>query len=162
MRLEVPETEIAFLGTANSLESKIVPRAGFAFYPIKAKGFPHRPGKDLWLAYREYKTGVGQSLALMDQLKPDVVVGTGGYVCGPVLSAAKKRGIPHLIHEQNAYPGRNNRFMARGADVVCISYEQTRRFFKRAHKVVLTGNPVREVFYNLDRATARVVRDDGK
>ena len=46
-------------------------------------------------------------------------------------------------------------FMARGADVVCISYEQTRRFFKRAHKVVLTGNPVREVFYNLDRATAR-------
>ncbi|HHX36471.1 MAG TPA: undecaprenyldiphospho-muramoylpentapeptide beta-N-acetylglucosaminyltransferase [Clostridiaceae bacterium] len=155
LREDDPDTRIVFLGTAHSMESKIVPRAGFAFHKIKARGFPHRPGKELWQAYSEFKKGMRQSLDLMADLKPDVVVGTGGYVCGPVLAAAKRLHIPHVIHEQNAFPGRNNRLMARGADVVCISYERTRKYFHRAQRVVLTGNPVREVFYNLDRMTAR-------
>ena len=150
-----PSARILFCGTPHGLEHEIVPRAGFEFEPIRASGFPRRLNRALVRAVQDYGAGRRRAMELIREYRPDAVVGTGGYVCGPLLSAAARLGVPRLIHEQNAFPGRSNRLMSRGAAVVCISYEGTRPYFGGADKVVLTGNPVRSVFSELDRAAAR-------
>ncbi len=156
-RLKVvrPEMNLIFCGTADGLEAHLVPRAGFAFCPIKAERFPRRVNGQLAKAIRAYQKGRQQAADLIRQHQTVAVVGTGGFVCGPLLGAAKQLGVPRLIHEQNAYPGRSNRLMSRGAELVCISYEQTRSYFKRAQQVICTGNPVQEVFKYTERAQAR-------
>lgn len=150
-----PEVEIVFCGTQSGLESDIVPRAGYRFEVIRASGLPRKLGRQLLTAWQDFQAGKKQAAALIKQYRPAVVVGTGGYVCGPVLAAAKKAKVPILIHEQNAYPGRSNRLMSKGAETVCISYEQTRSYFKQAKKVVLTGNPVRGEYWSIDKEKAR-------
>jgi UDP-N-acetylglucosamine--N-acetylmuramyl-(pentapeptide) pyrophosphoryl-undecaprenol N-acetylglucosamine transferase len=155
LRAVYPAARIVFCGTASGLESDIVPRSGYDFEVIRASGFPRRLNRRLLRAFQDYFAGKRRSLELLRRYRPDVVVGTGGYVCGPVLAAAKQAGIPILIHEQNAFPGQSNRLMSRGADAVCISYPQTAAYFARAKKVVVTGNPVRAEFWQLDPLSAR-------
>lgn len=150
-----PNIHIVFCGTDTGIESDIVPRAGFEFVPIDAKGFPRRINKALFEAAQSFRRGRMQAIELVKRLKPAAVMGTGGYVCSPLLAAAKAMDVPRLIHEQNAFPGRSNRFMSNGADVVCISYENTRSYFKRAKRVVYTGNPVRSLFESIDQEAAR-------
>lgn len=150
-----PRANVIFCGTENGIEHEIVTRSGFEFHTIKASPFPRKISSELIKAALTFRAGRKMAEDLIDEIKPDVVVGTGGYVCGPVLGAAMSRGVPRLIHEQNAYPGKSNLYTSRGAEVICISYEQTRSFFTKAKKVVLTGNPVRSVFNHLDRETAR-------
>lgn len=77
---------------------------------------------------------------MLKEFKPDVVIGTGGYVCGPVVYAAAKMGIPTIVHEQNSVPGLTNKFLSRYVDKIAICFEEAREFFPE-HKVVLTGNP---------------------
>lgn len=162
VRAKYPEAQIVFCGTALGLESRVVPEAGFAFQPIEAKPFPLRPSLTLFHALRAYREGKRECLELIRRYKPQVVVGTGGYVCGPLLAAARKLGVPTLIHEQNAYPGRSNRYAGRRADTVCISYEEAGPYFKRAKRLVRTGNPVRPEYFSLpEDACARARRDLG-
>lgn len=155
LRAGYPDARIIFCGTEHGLENDIVPRTGYAFETIRASGFPRKLNRKLVGAVRDFRAGKKRALELIDAYRPDAVVGTGGYVCGPVLAAAKSAGVPILIHEQNAFPGQSNRVMSKGADVVCISFEQTRPYFRKAHKVVLTGNPVREEFWRIGRRAAR-------
>ncbi len=150
-----PEVDIRFCGTAHGMESKLIPAAGYPYHPIRARGFPRRPSVELFRASADYLAGRRQCEALIREYRPFAVVGTGGYVCGPLVAAARRAGIPVLLHEQNALPGRANRFLSRGAHSVCISYEGTGTFFPRAKSVLLTGNPVREIFFHTDRDEAR-------
>lgn len=150
-----PEVDIRFCGTANGMESKLVPATGHPFHTIRARGFPRVPSREMMRAFADLFAGRKACAALIRQYQPFAVVGTGGYVCGPLVAAARSAGLPVVLHEQNAFPGRANRMLSRGARLVCVSYEGTARYFPRAREVILTGNPVRNVFFHTDRMEAR-------
>lgn len=150
-----PEAEILFCGTARGLESDMVPRAGYSFQEIRAKGLPSKPGKEAVKALKEILAGRKQCIQLIKRYKPDAVIGTGGYVCSPLISAAARLKVPALLHEQNAYPGRSNKMMAGRCQSVCISFPGTEKYFRTSAPVVLTGNPVRQIFFELEKKQAR-------
>lgn len=137
---EYPETEFLYIGTENGLEANIIRRENIPFEAINITGFKRS------LSFENVKTifrfikGVKDSKKLIKQFNPDAVIGTGGYVCGPVVYAAAKRKIPTVIHEQNSVPGLTNKFLSKYVDIVAICFEQVGEFFPE-EKVVLTGNP---------------------
>jgi UDP-N-acetylglucosamine--N-acetylmuramyl-(pentapeptide) pyrophosphoryl-undecaprenol N-acetylglucosamine transferase len=155
IRRDHPDAEIRFCGTARGLESSLVPRAGFAFMAIRARGLPTRPSREMLRALADYFAGYRQCRRLLRDFRPNAVVGTGGYVCSPVVAAASGLRIPVLLHEQNAFPGRSNRLMARRSQAVCISFPGAERHFRTRAPITLTGNPVRDVFFHQDRREAR-------
>jgi UDP-N-acetylglucosamine--N-acetylmuramyl-(pentapeptide) pyrophosphoryl-undecaprenol N-acetylglucosamine transferase len=155
VRLDHPDAQIWFCGTARGLESELVPRAGYEFIPIRARGLPNRLNREFMAAVADFLAGRAECRKLLRKIRPDAVVGTGGYVCSPLVSAAARLKIPVLLHEQNAWPGRSNRLMARHSQVVCISLAGAERHFRTRAPIVLTGNPVRPVFFQLDRRQAR-------
>ena len=137
--------DIAFIGGSDKLESTLVPQHGFRFLPISAAGFPRRLTLQ-WLPTL-WKTfyGLLQSLRYMKALKPDIVIGTGGYVSGPVLLAGHLCKIPIAIQEQNASVGLTNGILARWADVAYLAMEAVRasHAFRRTTRIEVTGNPIR-------------------
>ncbi len=149
-----PDLEIIFIGSRDGIESELVPRAGFEFIEIPAYPFEKTP-RDMYKAVRDLWRGSQVCKKLIRERGIAAVIGTGGYVAAPLLSAAKKLRIPCLLHEQNAFPGRSNRMMSRGADVVCISYEKSASYFNKAQRVVMTGNPIDERFFQISKANAR-------
>ncbi len=150
-----PTAKIRFCGTARGIESNIVSRAGFEFTAIRARGLPTRPSPEMVRALADYLAGRRQCRQLLKEYRPNAVIGTGGYVCSPVVAAAASLGIPVLLHEQNAFPGRSNRLMARRSQAVCISFPGTERYFPKGTPITLTGNPVRGLFFHQNRQTAR-------
>lgn len=155
LRHDHPDAEICFYGTARGLESNLVPRAGFDFIAIRARGLPTRLSPDLFRALADYAAGYRQCRRLLREFRPNAVIGTGGYVCSPVVAAASSLRIPVLLHEQNAFPGRSNRLMARRSQAICVSFPGTEKRFSTHASITLTGNPVREVFFRQDRQSAR-------
>ena len=137
--------DIAFIGGSDKLESTLVPQHGFRFLPISAAGFPRRLTLQwlptLWKTFH----GLIQSLRYMKALKPDIVIGTGGYVSGPVLLAGLLCKIPIAIQEQNASVGLTNNILARWADVAYLAMESVRasNAFQRTTRIEITGNPIR-------------------
>ena len=137
--------DIAFIGGSDKLESTLVPQHGFRFLPISAAGFPRRLTLQwlptLWKTFH----GLIQSLRYMKALKPDIVIGTGGYVSGPVLLAGLLCKIPIAIQEQNASVGLTNNILARWADVAYLAMESVRasNAFRRTTRIEITGNPIR-------------------
>jgi UDP-N-acetylglucosamine--N-acetylmuramyl-(pentapeptide) pyrophosphoryl-undecaprenol N-acetylglucosamine transferase len=134
------DAEFLYIGTENGLESKIVPAAGIPFRSIEISGFKRKISLDNAKTIIRFIKGVSDSKSYIKEFKPDVVIGTGGYVCGPVVYAASKLKIPTIIHEQNSLPGITNKFLARYVDKVAICFEEAKAHFP-ADKTVLTGNP---------------------
>lgn len=137
-----PQAEFLYVGTERGLESTIVPKTGLAFQSVEIQGlrrsFSLENIKTLYLML----TSVQKSKKIIREFKPDVVVGTGGYVCAPVLYAAHRLGIPTIIHEQNSVAGVTNKFLAPYVNKIAICFEDVRSdFSKYAKKVVYTGNP---------------------
>jgi UDP-N-acetylglucosamine--N-acetylmuramyl-(pentapeptide) pyrophosphoryl-undecaprenol N-acetylglucosamine transferase len=133
-------TEFLYIGTENGLESQIVPRENILFKKIHITGFKRKLSfENVKTVYRFLK-GVMDSKKILNEFKPDVVIGTGGYVCGPVVYAASKLGIPTVIHEQNSVPGLTNKFLSRYVDKIAICFDAARDYFP-ASKVEFTGNP---------------------
>lgn len=135
--------EILFVGTQEGLEADIVPKAGYRLQTI------HVGGLERQLSWRNVQTllrtvgGVWQSRSILREFHPDIVIGTGGYVCGPVLLMASLLKIPTLIQEQNAIPGVTNRILARFVDKIAVGYAEAIPRFAAARKTVVTGNPIR-------------------
>lgn len=150
-----PDAEIRFIGTQDGIERELVTRAGFSFSSVQAAPFPRRPSTKLIHAFQSFWKGKKQALAMMNEWHPHVVIGTGGYVCSPVVAAAASLKIPVLLHEQNAFPGRSNRLMARKSQVICVAFSGTERYFPSSKPVVVTGNPVRLCFFHQDREKIR-------
>ncbi|WP_024833940.1 undecaprenyldiphospho-muramoylpentapeptide beta-N-acetylglucosaminyltransferase [Ruminiclostridium josui] len=138
------DADITFVGTIKGLETKLVPREGFPLETITVRGFKRKLSMDTLIAIKELIQSFFQASRLLKKINPDVVIGTGGYVCGPVLYMAAKKGIPTLIHESNAFPGVTNRLLERYVNYVAISFKDAEKYFKNKKKLVLTGNPVRE------------------
>ncbi len=146
-----PSAEITFVGTKKGLETRLVPREGFTLETITVRGFRRKLSLDTVLALKELVQSFFQASRLIKKLRPDVVIGTGGYVCGPVLYVAAKKGIPTLIHESNAFPGITNRLLERYVNCVAISFKDAEKYFKNKEKLVHTGNPVRQELLNTNR-----------
>jgi len=155
IRTENPDSIIEFCGTQRGLENDIVPRSGYSMHVIRARGMPQKLSVKMIRTLLDFFAGRKSCISLIRTFKPDVIVGTGGYVCSPLVSAAFHEHIPVLLHEQNAFPGRSNRLMSRKADVVCTSFADMEKCFPKAKSVVFTGNPVRSMFFCTIRDTAR-------
>lgn len=150
-----PETEILFVGTKRGLEKDLVPKNGYPIEFITVSGFNRKNLLKNFKTVADLMKGNHEARAIIKRFKPDVVIGTGGYVCGPVVRAAHKLGCRTFIHEQNAFPGMTNKLLEKHVEKVFIGFDAARKFFKNPEKLMFTGNPVRKVFYEADVAAAR-------
>ncbi|MGE5703798.1 MAG: undecaprenyldiphospho-muramoylpentapeptide beta-N-acetylglucosaminyltransferase [Clostridia bacterium] len=135
-----PQAAFLYIGTEKGLEADIVRRAGIPFQSIEIAGFKRKLSFDNVRTVWKFIRAVGRSKELIRAFQPDVVIGTGGYVCGPVVYAAAKLGVKTVIHEQNVVPGLANHFLSRYVNHVAVSFQESFAHFPKA-KTVLTGNP---------------------
>lgn len=140
---EEKDSEIIFIGTTRGLENDLVPRAGYELKTIEAYGLSKKISIDNMKKMCETLRATSKARKIIKEFKPDVVIGAGGYICGPVVWAAKKENIPVALHESNAFPGKAVKFLAKKADVVLISFEEARERIHSAKKIVFTGTPVK-------------------
>ncbi len=151
------QAEILFIGTEKGLESRLVPQAGYDISYIEVSGLIRRLTLKNFLVLKQFATAISRSKKIIRDFKPDLVIGTGGYVCAPVLFAAHSLGISTVVHEQNVVPGVTVKLAASSCDMICISFPETTKYLKpaQAKKCVLTGNPIREEMLEISRETAR-------
>jgi len=149
-RSEYPGTEVLFVGTRRKMDAASLSGHGFASCSIDCFGLKGKNPADLFKALAILPVSVIQAICHIRRFRPDLVLGVGGYVTGPVVTAARLLGIPAVIHEQNSVPGLANRKLARIADRVCLSLPDSGGYFP-AGKTVLTGNPVRQGIVDLAR-----------
>jgi len=150
LRRAEPGIEITCLGTARGLETTVVPAAGYPLELVPPVPLPRRPGADLLRVPGRLRRAVAETLAVLDRVRPDVVVGYGGYVSMPAYLAARRRRVPVVVHEQNALPGLANKAGARVARRVAVSFPDTP--LPHAEHV---GLPIRRMVSQLDRAALR-------
>ncbi len=142
---------LIYVGTPNGLEASIVSKEGIKFIPVTVEGLPRKISYKLIKAVFKLIKGSFQSNKIIKKYTPDVVIATGGYVCGPISYFAAKRGIKLVLHEQNAIPGLTNRILAGKADLICTTFEESLKYFKNNKKVEITGLPIRQSIYNSTR-----------
>ncbi len=135
------DLEVIYIGTHNRMEKDIVPNMGIKFISLEIYGLSKtnmiRNFKNIFLIKNAYK----KCLEIMKDFKPDLVIGTGGYVVYPVIKAAKKLKIKTFLHEQNSIPGKSNRALSHNTDLVGVSFKNSEVYFKSAKKVFYSGNP---------------------
>lgn len=139
---QYPDAEFLYIGSEKGLEKNIVTQRGIPFESVEVQGFKRSLSlgnvKTVWKAL----TSVQKAKKILKQFKPDVIIGTGGYVCGPVLYAGAKLGIRTMIHEQNSVAGVTNKILSKYVDHICTCFEAVHADFQSyKHKIVLTGNP---------------------
>ncbi len=146
---------VYYAGKPDSMESRLVPKQGFEFKSFSAAGFNRQKpwtlltsGAKIWFSSRKARKW-------LKTLKPDAVIGFGGYVSIPVGMAAAKEKIPLIVHEQNSASGLANRFLAKHADIVALTYKSAEKDFKAATATVVVGNPVRASLLQIDALSAR-------
>lgn len=144
IRRREPRSEILFVGALGRMEMERVPEAGYQIVGLPVSGFKRKLTfsnlRVLWNALRS----VRMAGKLIDDFKPDIAIGVGGYASGPLLRSAARKGIPTLLQEQNSYAGVTNKLLARRALKICVAYKNMEKYFP-AEKIVLTGNPVRNL-----------------
>lgn len=139
-----PGSEILFVGTKEKIEARVVPEKGFRFRTIWISGFHRSMRLSNLLFPVKVCVSMMQAFSILKEFRPDVVIGTGGYVSGPMLYAATLNGIPTLIQEQNSYPGETTRFLAKRVNEVHLAFEQSKKHLTQARTVVVSGNPTRK------------------
>ena len=154
-----PSAEIHFAGRKEGMEYRLVTQAGYPFHHIEITGFQRR------LSLNNIKRNIitlwnlalsgPKARAMMKEVQPDLVIGCGGYVSGPVVRCAAKKGIKTAIHEQNAFPGVTNKILAKQVDLVFAAMPDAVQRLGAPDKTVVTGNPVREEMFRQDRPAAR-------
>ena len=154
-----PGCKILFVGADGGMETRLVPKEGFALRTVTITNFrrsmtPAAIGHNVGTAVNLVRSA-GQAKAILEEFKPDLVVGTGGYASYPVVKAAAKRGIPTAVHESNAIPGLTTKALSKVVDVVMVGFEESKSHYDHAKEVVLTGTPVREEFFRCTKAEAR-------
>ncbi|MBQ6824551.1 MAG: undecaprenyldiphospho-muramoylpentapeptide beta-N-acetylglucosaminyltransferase [Clostridia bacterium] len=149
------DAEILFIGNRGKIEETLVGKAGYPFRAVQTQGFRRKLTLDNFKTVQLYLKAKKDCKAIIKEFKPDVVIGTGGYVSGPVVAAAQSLGVPTCIHEQNAYPGVTSKMLAGKADIVFISFPGSEKYFGKTKKMVLSGNPLREEVLNTSRTAAR-------
>lgn len=160
------KSEILFAGTPNGMEATLVKKAGFDFAPINVKGFSRSfAPKDIAHNFSAVYTAMlsnTRAKSIINEFKPDIVIGTGGYVSGPIVLAATKMGIKTAIHEQNAFPGVTTRLLSKKVDIVFSAVEEAREHLEVKGRFEVVGNPVREsvIMKSKDEAKRELNLDD--
>ncbi len=139
-----PDAEIVFVGTREGLESQIIPRYGYQLQYITVAGFQRKFSFSTITSAVKLLFGMKEAYRLIKKLKPDLVIGTGGYVCGPILIWSAFMGIPTCIQEQNAMPGVTNKILAHFVKRIFLGYKEGEKYFSGKAPKIFTGNPVRE------------------
>ena len=141
---QYPECELLYVGTEKGLEMDIVGKRGdIPFQTIRVEGLPRKISPALIKAGIKALNGCLDARKVISDFRPDVVIGTGGYVCGPIVLAAKLAGVPALIHEQNALPGITNKLLSKWVDCVMVNFAASKSYFAHPERVRVTGLPVR-------------------
>lgn len=137
------DSKIIFIGTSRGIENDLVPRAGYELKTVEAYGFTAKISIDsIKKNFRTLK-GFKQAKEIIKEFNPDIVIGTGGYICGGAITAAHKLNIPTVIHESNAYPGKATKFLEKKLDKILVGFEETKKYFNDQSKVVWTGTPTK-------------------
>ena len=150
----IPSANFVFIGTNNGLEKDIIPRAGYHLEFISSAGIERKLSLKGIFALKEGLKGVGQAINHLRKIQPEVVIGTGGYVSGPVMLAAVMLGFPTAIHEQNAYPGVTNKLLNPLVKKVFLTFPEAQERFARKNNLILTGLPVRREILTAKREEA--------
>jgi len=150
-----PNAEILFIGTEKGMESDIVPKAGYQIKFITVSYLRRKISIHNIKSAGMLLKGILEARQIIKGFKPDIVIGTGGFVCGPVVYMASKLGIKTIIHEQNVFPGLTNRILDRYVNRIALSFEEAEKYFKGKNKLVVTGNPIREDFLDITEEEAR-------
>lgn len=149
-----PKAEIIFAGTQQGLEKDIIPRYGYPLKFIEVAGFKRSISFDTLRSIYKLFKGLSDSYKLINEEKPDLVIGTGGYVCGPVVFMAARKGIPCCIQEQNAMPGATNKILSHVVKKVFLGYQEGAKYFKGSAELEYTGNPIRTEILEHTKAQA--------
>lgn len=160
LKQNYPDSEILFAGTGDHMESRLVPSAGFDFKTIEISGFrrsvsPKATAHNIKTVFQILKSSA-QSKKIIKEFNPDVAVGFGGYVSGPVLQSAVKLGIPSCIHEQNAFPGVTNKALAKEVNAVMLTSEDAKKHLEIKNECYITGLPVRGEILTADKYKSRI------
>jgi UDP-N-acetylglucosamine--N-acetylmuramyl-(pentapeptide) pyrophosphoryl-undecaprenol N-acetylglucosamine transferase len=146
-----PQTEILYVGTDAGMETKLVPEAGLKFASVPGQGLPRKISIETLKVGAKSLKALWETKQILKKFKPDLVVGTGGYVSGPVVLTAALFGIPTLLHEQNALPGVTNKILARFVRKVMVTFPDSMAHFGNQKKLILTGLPVRSEIGQVSR-----------
>ena len=150
-----PESEIAFVGTPRGIENKLVPKAGYKLYHVDVMGLRRSLSlKNIKAAYLAL-TSPAKAKKIIKEFKPDIVIGTGGYVSWPVCKAAAKMGVPTALHESNAVPGMAVRMLSASADRIFLNFEKAGEGLECKDKLMLVGCPMLGSFNKITKAEAR-------
>lgn len=155
----MPDSEFLFIGAKGQMETDLVPRAGYKIETVRVRAL----SRDKTLGGLFHNISAAWHLVrstiivkrIIKRFKPDVVVGTGGYVCYPVLKAASMLGIPTAVHESNAVPGLTTRMLSGIVDMIMLGFEDSRKYYKNPEKTVITGTPVRGEFSKYSKKAAK-------
>ncbi len=160
MKAIFPETEILFIGTPTGLESRLVTKAGYEFRGVEMAGFQRSLsvksiGRNVKAAYCYFVSAKLQVRRILKEFQPDIVIGTGGYVTGTVLTQAASLGIRIVTHESNSYPGMATKLLAKKADKVLLATEDAKKHLSSTERCIVTGNPLRSNIEIEEREAAR-------
>ena len=143
IKQQEPNSEIIFIGTKRGLENDLVPRAGYGLKTIEAYGLSKKISIDNLKKMCATLNATKKARKIIKEFKPDIIVGAGGYICGPVVWAGKKEKVQVILHESNAFPGKAVKMLAPKANTVLISFEEARSRIPKAKNIVCTGTPVK-------------------
>lgn len=159
LREKFPEAEFLFVGVEDSMETELVPREGYPIKTLLVSGLRRSLSpKNIMYNLRSLcrtEMAAMKSKRIIREFAPDAVLGTGGYVCYPVIRAAKALGVPALIHESNAFPGLTTKMLEKYADRIMVGFEESRSYYSEPEKISVTGTPVRSGFVKLSREEAK-------
>ena len=149
IKQENKSANILFIGTPNGIENDLVPRAGYDLKTIEAYGIERKINlKNIQNMFKTLKS-YSKAKKIIKNFNPNLVIGTGGFICGPVLLAATRLKIPTIIHESNSYPGIATKLLSGKVNTVLIAFEDARKRLKKAKNIVLTGTPTKVKKKNL-------------
>lgn len=143
IKREYPNSDIRFIATGKKLEEDLISKAGYKSYAIEAYGFSKKINVDNIKKTIKTIKGFKEAKKILKEFKPDLVIGTGGYICGAVIHSAHNLKIPTILHESNAYPGLAIRMLRKKADTILVGIEEAKKYLKSAKRVIYTGTPTK-------------------
>ena len=149
LKSRYPEASILFVGAKDRMEMQKVPEAGYPIEGLWISGIQRKLSLSNLMFPFKLISSLWKSKKIIKKFQPDVVIGTGGFASGPLLKMANSANIPTVLQEQNSFPGITNKWLAKGADKICVAYDDMDRFFPE-DKIIKTGNPVRQDLLEID------------
>lgn len=146
-----PSIEILYIGTKDGREAELVPKANLPFKTLPVVGMPRSVGPQLVPFGAALLHSMYEAKKIIRQFRPDAVIGTGGFVSFPIVYRAAKAGVYTLVHEQNSYPGVANRQLSKVVNDIAVTFDESIPYFDEKVRKTKTGNPIREIFFHLER-----------